>query len=78
MRVQPLGNEFTDDAASAARASDAVGAEPALELTGVVAPFVESSIEDEIPSEILNRRICDFDLRIEGRPLEQGHRALPR
>ena len=71
MKVQPLRSEFTDAAANAARASDDVGAEPALELTAVAAPFVESSIEDEIPSEILNRRICDFDLRIEGRPLEQ-------
>ncbi len=71
MKVQLLGNEFTDVAANAARASDDVGAEPALELTAVAAPFVESYIEDEIPSEILNRRICDFDLRIEGRPLEQ-------
>ena len=71
MKVQPLGNEFTDVAANAARASDDVGVPYAIELTAVAAPFVESYIEDEIPSEILNRRICDFDLRIEGRPLEQ-------
>jgi hypothetical protein len=33
--------------------------------------FVETSSEDPIPSEILTRRICDFDLKIEGRPLER-------
>jgi hypothetical protein len=33
--------------------------------------FVESQSEEEIPSEVLNKRICDFDLRIEGRPLEK-------
>ena len=35
----------------------------------VEAAFVESTTEEQIPSEILSRRICDFDLRIEGRPL---------
>ncbi|MBK9386900.1 MAG: putative zinc-binding metallopeptidase [Planctomycetes bacterium] len=33
--------------------------------------FVESTAEEPIPAEILSRRICDFDLRIEGRPLEK-------
>jgi hypothetical protein len=33
-------------------------------------PGCEQSPEHELPPEILNRRICDFDLRIEGGPLE--------
>ena len=33
--------------------------------------FVEASAEEQIAPEILTRRICDFDLRIEGRPLEK-------
>jgi hypothetical protein len=33
--------------------------------------FVESQSEEEIPSDVLGKRICDFDLRIEGRPLEK-------
>jgi hypothetical protein len=36
---------------------------------GTAVPFVEASTEEVIPNEILNQRICDFDLRIEGRPL---------
>jgi hypothetical protein len=32
--------------------------------------FVESTSEESIAPEILERRICDFDLQIEGRPLE--------
>lgn len=36
---------------------------------GSAVPFVEATTEEVIPSEILNQRICDFDLRIEGRPL---------
>jgi hypothetical protein len=31
--------------------------------------FVETSAEEQIAPEILTRRICDFDLKIEGRPL---------
>jgi hypothetical protein len=34
-------------------------------------PHFESAHEAEIPAEVLNRRICDFDLHIEGRPLER-------
>src|SRR5689334_16481209 len=41
---------------------------PPEEIAGTV-PFVESTSEEQIPGEILNQRICDFDLRIEGRPL---------
>jgi hypothetical protein len=37
----------------------------------MVSDFVESSHEELIPADILSRRICDFDLRIEGRPLEK-------
>lgn len=33
--------------------------------------FTEAAAEDAIPPEILNQRICDFGLRIEGRPLER-------
>jgi len=33
-------------------------------------PRREESSEHELPPEILNKRICDFDLRIEGGPLE--------
>ncbi len=33
--------------------------------------FVEASAEEQIAPEILTRRICDFDLKIEGRPLEK-------
>jgi hypothetical protein len=33
--------------------------------------FVESLTEEEIPTDVLGKRICDFDLRIEGRPLEK-------
>ena len=33
-------------------------------------PGREGSSEHELPPEILNKRICDFDLRIEGGPLE--------
>jgi Putative zinc-binding metallo-peptidase len=33
--------------------------------------FVESLTEDEIPTDVLGKRICDFDLRIEGRALEK-------
>jgi hypothetical protein len=33
--------------------------------------FIESNEEELIPQEILNRRICDFDLRIEGSPLQK-------
>jgi hypothetical protein len=37
----------------------------------VESTFVESTSEEDIPAEILTRRLCDFDLRIEGRPLEK-------
>lgn len=37
----------------------------------VESAFVESTVEDAIAPEILSRRICDFDLRIEGQPLEK-------
>jgi hypothetical protein len=33
-------------------------------------PGCDGSSEHELPPEILNKRICDFDLRIEGGPLE--------
>ena len=33
-------------------------------------PGREGSSEHELPPEILNKRICDFDLHIEGEPLE--------
>lgn len=33
------------------------------------APVWESSADDELPLDVLNQRICDFDLKIEGRPL---------
>lgn len=36
----------------------------------VTPPFVESTTEGQIPPEVLEKRICDFDLKIEGRPLE--------
>ncbi len=32
--------------------------------------FQESGLADEIPTEVLSQRICDFDLHIEGSPLE--------
>lgn len=32
----------------------------------------ESSREAELPAELLSKRICDFDLHIEGRPLERA------
>lgn len=35
------------------------------------APDFESTGEETIPPEVLQKRICDFDLRIEGRPLER-------
>jgi hypothetical protein len=35
------------------------------------APTFEATQEPEIPPEVLTRRICDFDLQIEGRPLAQ-------
>ena len=34
-------------------------------------PNFEAPQETDIPSEVLQKRICDFDLRIEGRPLER-------
>jgi hypothetical protein len=43
-----------------------------------VPAFVESSAEEQIAPEILTRRICDFDLRIEGRPLEKVIQAFLR
>ena len=52
-------------------ATDAV---PLRETAGAersVTTFVESQSEDEIPPDVLGKRICDFDLRIEGRPLEK-------
>lgn len=48
--------------------------EPAPERgsrVGSEAPTFETMGEEEISPEILGRRICDFDLRIEGRPLEK-------
>jgi hypothetical protein len=39
-------------------------------VDGENTPGCEQSPEHELPPEILNRRICDFDLRIEGGPLE--------
>ena len=33
--------------------------------------FVESQNEEEISPDVLGKRICDFDLRIEGRPIEK-------
>jgi hypothetical protein len=44
-------------------------AEDAYAEDGGTVPFVEAVTEETIPNEILNQRICDFDLRIEGRPL---------
>jgi len=38
---------------------------------GAEAPTFETMGEEEVSAEILGRRICDFDLRIEGRPLEK-------
>jgi hypothetical protein len=32
--------------------------------------FQESALADEIPAEVLSQRICDFNLHIEGSPLE--------
>jgi hypothetical protein len=37
---------------------------------GAEAPTFETMGEEEISPEILNKRICDFDLKIEGHPLE--------
>ncbi len=45
--------------------------EPLPPRSRVKAPFVESTSDAPIAPEILARRICDFDLRIEGRPLEK-------
>ncbi|MBL8860075.1 MAG: putative zinc-binding metallopeptidase [Planctomycetes bacterium] len=38
---------------------------------GADAPTFETMGEEEISPEILGKRICDFDLKIEGRPLEK-------
>jgi hypothetical protein len=38
---------------------------------GGEAPTFETMGEEEISPEILGKRICDFDLKIEGRPLEK-------
>ena len=38
---------------------------------GGEAPTFETMGEEDVSPEILGRRICDFDLRIEGRPLEK-------
>jgi hypothetical protein len=66
-----MTNETTRD-------GGATGAEAELrpdEATGsgsaFATGFVEASAEEQIAPEILNRRICDFELRIEGRPLEK-------
>ena len=40
-------------------------------VDGESTPGLEGSSEHELPPEILNKRICDFDLRIEGGPLEK-------
>ncbi len=45
--------------------------EPLPERPRVESSFVESAAEEAIPPEVLSRRISDFDLRIEGRPLER-------
>jgi len=66
-----MTNETTRD-------GGATGAEAELrpdEATGsgsaFATGFVEASAEEQIAPEILTRRICDFELRIEGRPLEK-------
>lgn len=38
---------------------------------GADAPTFETMGEEEVSPEILGKRICDFDLKIEGRPLEK-------
>ena len=45
--------------------------QPAAPRPRVESTFVESTNEELIAPDILSRRICDFDLRIEGRPLEK-------
>jgi hypothetical protein len=42
---------------------------PAEPARPVEAPHFEGAPRSEIPCEVLSRRICDFDLGIEGRPL---------
>ena len=49
--------------------SEEVTTIPEESAAGGVVPFSESTSEELIPGEILNQRICDFDLRIEGTPL---------
>jgi len=49
----------------------APAAEPRLTPPRVKTPFVEATSEESITPELLARRISDFDLRIEGRPLER-------
>jgi hypothetical protein len=57
-----------DDSERRARATEPEGQPSQLR---VEAPFVESASDDAIAPELLARRISDFDLRIEGRPLER-------
>ncbi len=52
----------------------ALSAEPSREPARserALPAFVESMTEGQIPPDVLEKRICDFDLRIEGRPLEK-------
>jgi glutaredoxin len=51
--------------------SPAADAADAAASGAPVTVFVEGAAEEQIAPEILTRRICDFDLRIEGRPLEK-------
>jgi hypothetical protein len=44
---------------------------PRLARVADDAPRFETMGEEEISPEILSKRICDFDLKIEGRPLEK-------
>jgi hypothetical protein len=47
-----------------------LASDPPVEAARAEGAF-ETAIDEIIPAEILSRRICDFDLKIEGRPLER-------
>ncbi len=60
MTITPKGDQPPPDRGGQLRAP----------VEGENTPWREGSSEHEVSPEILNKRICDFDLRIEGGPLE--------
>ncbi|HSA24764.1 MAG TPA: hypothetical protein P5076_25110, partial [Myxococcota bacterium] len=68
----PASTAAAENLEPRAPAPAAAGA-PALAGPAAAGPedrFQESTLSDEIPAEVLSQRICDFDLHIEGSPLE--------